>query len=373
MSRLRSTLALAALLVPALLFTCSAPVIAAGERPMTAPQLVSFIRSSIQLHQDDHAVADVVKRIKLTNRLDAKTVEDLQGLGAGPRTVAALNQLVTASASLPEPPPPAPPKPVVVLQPPNPLEQKRVLAEVTQNALAYVESLPNFICTQVTRRHIDPTGTESWRPDGVIQEHLSYVDHHEDYKVSMIDNKPVVGVNHDQLGGNRSSGEFGSMLEDIFEPSSQAHFEWERWATLRGRRMHVFSYRILRPYSKYSIRDDQSGQTIVPGYHGLVYADSETLHVMRITMECDDIPASFPVQSATEVLDYDFANISGEKFLLPLKADLRFRSHTALVWNEIEFHLYRKFSADSAISFGPADDTPAAPIPEDQLQEQPAK
>ncbi len=373
MSRLRSTLALAALLVPALLFTCSAPVIAAGERPMTAPQLVSFIRSSIQLHQDDHAVADVAKRIKLTNRLDAKTVEDLQGLGAGPRTVAALKQLVTASASLPEPPPPAPPKPVVVLQPPNPLEQKRVLAEVTQNALAYVESLPNFICTQVTRRHIDPTGTESWRPDGVIQEHLSYVDHHEDYKVSMIDNKPVVGVNHDQLGGNRSSGEFGSMLEDIFEPSSQAHFEWERWATLRGRRMHVFSYRILRPYSKYSIRDDQSGQTIVPGYHGLVYADSETLHVMRITMECDDIPASFPVQSATEVLDYDFANISGEKFLLPLKADLRFRSHTALVWNEIEFHLYRKFSADSAISFGPADDTPAAPIPEDQLQEQPAK
>lgn len=368
MSRLRSTLARAALLA----LVCAA-LIAAEQRQMTAPQLVSFIRSSIQLHQDDHAVAEVVKRIKLTNRLDAQTVEDLEGLGAGPRTVAALKQLVTASASLQEPPPPAPPKPVIVLQPPSPLEQKRVLAEVTQNALAYVESLPNFICTQVTRRHIDPTGTESWRPDGVIQEHLSYVDHHEDYKVSMIDNKPVVGVQHDQVGGNRSSGEFGSMLEDIFDPSSQAHFEWERWATLRGRRMHVFSYRIPRAYSKYSIRDDQSGQTIVTGYHGLVYADNETLRVMRITLECDDIPPSFPVQSATEVLDYDFASISGQKYLLPLKADLHFRAQTALVWNEIEFHLYRRFSADSAITFGSGDDTPAAPIPPDQLQEQPAK
>ena len=50
-------------------------------------------------------------------------------------------------------------------------------------------------------------------------------------------------------------------------------------------------------------------------------------------------------------MDYDFATISGEKFLLPLKADLHFRGGRALVWNEIEFHLYRKFSADANITF----------------------
>jgi hypothetical protein len=164
------------------------------------------------------------------------------------------------------------------------------------------------------------------------------------------------------------------MLEDIFDPSSNARFEWERWATLRGRRMHVFSYQILKPYSKYSIRDDQSGQTVVPGYHGLIYADRDSMRVMRITMECDDIPVSFPVQQAVEILDYDLATISGEKFLLPLKADLRFRAARALVWNEIEFHLYRKFTADAAITFGgPDDDVPETPIPDDQLKEQPAK
>jgi hypothetical protein len=135
----------------------------------------------------------------------------------------------------------------------------------------------------------------------------------------------------------------------------------------------VFSYRILQPYSKYSIHDDQSGHTVIPGYHGLIYADAETRKVMRITMECDDIPAGFPVQEAVEVMDYDFATISGEKFLLPLKADLRFHGARALVWNEIEFHLYRKFTADAAITFAPADDTPESPIPPDELKEQPAK
>ena len=367
MRRLLSGLSTGLLLLAAL------PGVALAQRQMTVPQLVSFIKSSIQLHQDDREVADVVRKLKLVNRLDDQTVEQLQGMGAGSRTVAALKLLETASANLPAPPPPAPPPEVVVLEAPSAAEQKRILQEVRENALNYVQSLPNFICTQVTRRHVDPTLTESWRNAGVVQEHLSYVDHHEDYKVMMVDNRLVEGMSHDQVGGNRSSGEFGSMLNDIFEPSSRAQFAWERWATLRGRRMHVFSYRILKPYSKYSIQDEASRSTIVPGYHGLIYADRDTLKVTRITMECDDIPAAFPVQEASEVLDYEFFDISGTQFLLPMKADLRFRAPHELVWNEIEFHLYRKFTADSSITFAPVDDAPGNAIPADQLKEHPAK
>src|SRR6202021_2906495 len=99
---------------------------ALAQRQMTVPQLVSFIRSSIQLHQDDRQVADVVRKLKLSNRLDDKTVEELEGMGAGPRTVAALKLLENASASLAAPPPPAPKTAVVVLQAPDPLGQKRI-------------------------------------------------------------------------------------------------------------------------------------------------------------------------------------------------------------------------------------------------------
>src|SRR6185312_11844640 len=80
-----------------------------GQRPMSVPDLVTFIKSSIQLHNDDRAVASTVRRLKLTNRLDAGTVEDLQGMGAGPQTLAALRELITASASLPVAAPPPPP------------------------------------------------------------------------------------------------------------------------------------------------------------------------------------------------------------------------------------------------------------------------
>src|SRR5512142_1801964 len=104
-----------------------------GQRQMSVPDLVTFIKSSIQLHNDDRAVASAVRRLKLTNRLDAATVEDLQGMGAGPQTLAALRGLIAASASLPVAVE-APPPPLVVIPPPSPEELKKILAEITEKA-----------------------------------------------------------------------------------------------------------------------------------------------------------------------------------------------------------------------------------------------
>src|SRR5437763_1163163 len=108
-----------------------------AQRPMSVPDLVTFIRSSIQLHNDDRAVAATVRRLKLTNRLDTATVEDLQGLGAGPQTLAALRELVTASARLPIAAAPLAAPPTAVIPPPSAAELKKILAEITGKALDY--------------------------------------------------------------------------------------------------------------------------------------------------------------------------------------------------------------------------------------------
>ena len=64
-----------------------------AQTKMSVAQLVSFVKSSIELHHSDRQVAEYLKKVTLSNRLDARTAEDLQGLGAGPRTVEALNAL----------------------------------------------------------------------------------------------------------------------------------------------------------------------------------------------------------------------------------------------------------------------------------------
>ena len=330
--------------------------LAYAQTSMTAEQLVGFVKSSVKLHEDDRKVAEVVKKTRLSDQLDARTVETLQGLGAGRLTIAALRQLSTGSASLPAAPAPAAKLSVAPIPAPSAEEQQKILAAVTENALNYSNGLPNFICMQVTRRYVDRNGGDNFRLTDTIAERLSYFEHKEDYKVISVNNAPVVNRKHEQLGGATSSGEFGSLLLGIFGPESQTEFEWERWGKLREHIMHVFRFRVRLENSKYEITAESVKRTVVVGYHGMIFADRDSHAVMRITMEADDIPADFPIRSASESLDYDSISITGQKFILPIKVDMRMRDGSNVMKNEAEFRLYNKFGADTTIQFGEASD-----------------
>src|ERR1019366_6373921 len=155
--------------------------LAQAQLKLTADQLVSFIKSSLQLKHDDVKVAEYIKKIKLSDKLDARTVEMLQGMGAGPRTVTALKALMTESSALAAAPPP-PPKPVYVPPPPpTAIEQKEILAEITESALNYSRNLPNFICLQVTRRYYDQGGKGNFALQDTIAESLTYYEQKEEY------------------------------------------------------------------------------------------------------------------------------------------------------------------------------------------------
>jgi hypothetical protein len=349
-------------------------IAALSQTSMTVAQLVGFIKSSVELHEDDRKVAETVKKIHLSNQLDAHTVETLQTLGAGRLTVAALKALMADSSSLPAAPVlvPAPRVIATPMVPPDATQQKEILAAVTENALNYSDSLPNFICLQVTQRYVDRSGGDHFVPTDKIAERLSYFEHKEDYKVISVNDAQVTNRKHEQLGGATSSGEFGTMLREIFDPASQTEFQWERWGKLRDHIMHVYSFRVRLENSQYHITAEEVKRTVTVGYHGLIYADRDSRSVMRITMEADNIPPDFPIRSASETLDYDTIAISGEKFILPLKVEMQMRDGKSAMKNEAAFRLYNKFGADTSITFD-APDAAAPESPDGKAATPPAK
>lgn len=338
-----------------------------AQRQMNVAQLEQFIKSSVELKHPDKQIADVLKNVKLTQRLDTRAVENLQGMGAGPRTLEVLRALSSSSVGLPMPSPTVAVAPALGPPPPSDEEKAAILAEVTKNALDYTAGLPNFMCTQVTRRRVDPNGSGAWRMQDIIQEHLSFVDGKEDYKVVTVNNVVVNNVSHNQLGGATSSGEFGTMLHEIFKPETQTDFKWARWATLRGRRSHAFEFRVAQARSEYLISDGESGRQMIGGYHGTIYADAETKMVMRIKLDVDGLE-NFPVNRVALDLNYDFIDISGRKYVLPFKAELTSGRIRYATRNEVEFRRYERFSADSEIIYDVPDE-----IPKDQLEEQPIR
>lgn len=329
----------------------------------TVEELTGFVRQAISQKADDKQIAAAVDSIRLKYRLEDSTIAELQRAGAGPKTIAALRHLSQLSASLP----PEPQKAAAVEIPPPPAdEQKKILAEVRENALNYTDNLPNYLCTQVTKRRVDPNGSGDWRVTDTILEHLTFFEHKENYKVIMVNDSPVTtALQHDQLGGATSSGEFGSILHSLFAPETQTEFTWARWATLRGRRSMVFTFHTGQPM--YGIRHQDAKREITTRTHGEVLVDQATQMVMRINMQTEGIPADFPVQHVSVLLDYDFGDISGRQYLLPLHSSIRSREGRMEAWNEVSYVSYRKFGTESNITFDSTD------IPPDKLQETPAK
>jgi len=228
--------------------------LALAQQTMTVAKLEEFIKSSIQQKLNDKDVALYTAKIKMSEKLSPKVVEDLQSAGAGPKTVAALTLLVTQSATLSA----APPKMVMTTQqptgppPPSDAEKKRILEDTREWALNYVKSLPDFLCMEVTRRSVDPhfeIGSEgSWSPQDRLIEKLTYFDHKENYELLQHNDTALIGKTWETLGGSISRGEWATLLAQIFEPSTNTDFHWLRWGTLRGHLTDVYQYTVEQQY-----------------------------------------------------------------------------------------------------------------------------
>jgi hypothetical protein len=323
---------------------------AAPAPDTSAGSLMATVRDAIRARRPDRDIAGVVRAAQLTERLDDRALEELQSEGAGSETMEELDRQREVSRLLPKPRQPltwfdAPPAPTTP-------EQSEILEKARGWALQYTGSLPNFICIESVRRYVDSKGLTLWEPRDVLTLAVAFSEKGEQYKVLTINDRPTRKTFND-VGGYKSGGEFGSLLRQIFGPESAAQFQWERWSNLRGRPAHVFSYRIEQARSKYhmKLKVFLKSYEMTSGMRGLVYVDRETNRVMRYAAEAESIPENWPILRTPSVVDYDFADIGGQPYLLPRRVDSRVVTRRQQSRNVLEFTNYRKFSGESSVTF----------------------
>ena len=336
---------------------------------LSSAQVIDFVRTSAKKFPDKD-VAEYLKKVSVTDRLTDDALESCITSGAGPKTQKVLIDLASKTAALPEAKPvvAAPVKPVG--PPPPSLEKKnQLLEQVTEYARNYIKSLPNFTCTQFTRRYQDSTNSENYRLDDNVVETLSYSNGREDYKVVTVNDRMVPNADHWSLGGTTSAGEFGTDMKVLFDPETRTELEWESWTTWHGRRTHKIFYRVRQAKSKYSIGYART-QSIVAGYKGYVYVDAELGMIMRITREAEDLPVDFPIQLVKQITEYSFQKIgeAQQEFLVPIYSVITSRAGRFMTKNETQFRNYRKFGTESVIKFDvpdevkpESDETPVTP------------
>lgn len=234
--------------------------------------------------------------------------------------------------------------------PPDAGRQQALLARIKQSAMRFQGQLPDFICTKLTVRWEDNSGAgKKWKQRDSLEETVFFSQSGRTATVlQKLNGKPT----------NRTHGNIGGVVEDgvvrdaivpasIFGPLANGRFAWSRWETLAGRRMAVFAFKVAPLFKNYP--DGKRGYPI--GFHGLVYAGAEDETVMRLGVHVDG-PSGYPFQESGWDIDYGPVTISGRELLLPVKAVARYRVDKLSSRNEIQFTGYRKYEADSTVTFG---------------------
>jgi hypothetical protein len=238
--------------------------------------------------------------------------------------------------------------------PPSPDELQSLIADARKRAIHYSDSLPNFICVEMTDRSVDPAGNGKWKHKDSIAELLRFHDNSESRQTLKVNGKSSA-ANHDDLrgkSGTLSWGEFGGVLSGVFQLSSKADFQWKETDQIGSETVQVLSYRIARENSSWGLAGDNNWK-FFPAFHGLLYVDNATRNVRRITLEADDLPRDFSVRAASISVDYDYIAIGTHDYLMPVRGTVGLKKgKREAVLNEIEFRNYRRYGSRVKVLYG---------------------
>jgi hypothetical protein len=248
------------------------------------------------------------------------------------------------------PPAPAVKAPVAAPQQAIPLGDDPIISKAREAALAYSATLPNYLVQQMTTRYQSDHPKSGWQALDIVSADLTYQDGHESYKNIKIGNKST-NKSMEEIPGTRSTGEFSTLLEELFEPGA-TKFRSGGLDTIHNRSAYVYSFEVTRELSRWRI--EAPSELYYPATKGSVWIDKETSRVLRIEQQGKGMPALFPFDTIEASVDYDFVRLgTSGPYLLPVESEVLScqRGTSICSRNKIEFRNYRKFGAETSITF----------------------
>ncbi|MEO8367929.1 MAG: hypothetical protein ABI806_01845 [Candidatus Solibacter sp.] len=235
-----------------------------------------------------------------------------------------------------------------------PRKDEPLIRRAADTAMEFTETLPSYICQEMVTRSQSESTPANFQPIDVVSMEVLYTNGREEYKNIQINGKKSV-KKIEETGGAWSTGEFGTVLVDLFSPATNAVFKFRRDSRAGGVMAKMYDFEVAREGSHWSIHS--GAQSFNPPYQGAVWIDPATARVLRIEMEAKGFPGDFPLDHVESATDYQYIRLGDAKqYLLPVHAEtLSCQRGTAFCSrNVIDFRNYHKYSGESSITFGGA-------------------
>jgi hypothetical protein len=228
-----------------------------------------------------------------------------------------------------------------------------LIRKATDAALDFTEGLPAYVCQEMMARYQSESKPARFQPIDVLT--MTVVDENgkDRYSDLQIDGRPTKKT-LEESGGAWSTGEFGTVLIDLFSPATAADFRYQRESRTAGISAKLYDFDVKRENSHWDIK--VGSQSYSPAYRGSVWIDPQTGRVLRIEKEGYNLPDSFPVDHVESATDYQYVRLGdARQYLLPVHAENLMCQRGSDICSKIliDFRNYHKYTGESTITFGP--------------------
>lgn len=244
--------------------------------------------------------------------------------------------------------------------PPSEAEAAETLSKAREAALGAAEQMPDFVVKQLVTRSQAMGTTRNWVTADRLVVAVSFREEEgEKYRLLALNGVPSSSAadaresgSYEQAGGSTSTGEFVSVLAQLFREDSQTDFKAVGTDTVDGRRTLVYEYEVKRAHSKQTIMAS-GAERITTGHRGRLWIDRENWRVLRLESDAsaEDIPAAYPVRAARRTVEYGWVSINEQPYLLPSRSvvELTIQQGGGRLYqtrNDIRFRNYQKYGTE---------------------------
>jgi hypothetical protein len=227
-----------------------------------------------------------------------------------------------------------------------------LLARIQAHARQELARVPNYTCLETIARFRKDSRSKVMadrilKPLDTVRLEIVFADHHEWYGSPGERNLGTDNPTRFIGGGMISSGAFAGMLNNILAAGAYT-YGGEEWAD--GRRAARYDFRLARDKQTLTISLPLGQGTV--GQEGSLWADPESLDLIRVESRASEIPPLLPLMAATTTVTYSRMRVGEYNALMAQQAESHMWTADGVEsFNRMDFTHCRAYAAQSEIRY----------------------
>jgi hypothetical protein len=234
------------------------------------------------------------------------------------------------------------------------------LAQLKRNVQAALKTLPNYSCVETVERSMRKNAQQPFGHVDMVHVEVAVTGDRELYSwpgANKFEDRDITDMIN---SGTVSNGDFASVLRSVIT-NNVSIITWHSYEEQFGRFNDLYAAKRQTIHWDYRIPYNLSGWILQYGGRqgrvseaGSFWADAESLGVLRLEVNAEEIPPDIPLTAVKNTLEYARVRFGSQDLLIPQSAELMVTELTGQQRrNVIEFSHCREFATQTTLSFNP--------------------